>query len=184
MKVTATKLEGVLLIEPQVWEDGRGCFFESYNQERFAAAGIGVAFVQDNHSRSGRNVLRGLHYQAPPFAQDKLVRTVAGEVYDVVVDLRHGSPTFGQWAGFELTAGNRRMLFVPKGYAHGFCVLGNSADVLYKCSALYAPQAARGIRWNDPDLAIDWPVRDPVLSAQDRTYPHFRDLGTVFRYAP
>ncbi len=175
MNVSATTLEGVFLIEPRVFCDERGHFFESWNARDYAAAGISCAFVQDNFSRSHRGVLRGLHYQVEN-TQDKLVWTQDGEVYDVVVDLRADSPTFGRWEGFYLSAKNRRRLFVPKGFAHGFLVLSDSADFFYKCSDYYAPQHERAIRWDDPTLAIAWPLEDigtPILSAKDAAAPLF-----------
>ncbi len=182
MNVIKTDFDGLVLIEPRVWDDDRGFFFESYNRDMFFSAGIEIEFVQDNHSRSKRNVLRGLHYQTPPHAQDKLVRAVVGEVFDVVVDLRHGSPTFGKSADFTLSAENRRMLLVPKGFAHGFAVVSETAEVLYKCSDFYAPETACGLRWDDPDLAIPWPVTDPIISEQDTQYPNFKDLPACFSY--
>ena len=184
MIATETNLPGVLLVEPRVWTDERGFFFESYNRRDFREAGIDVEFVQDNQSRSRRDTIRGLHYQEPPHAQDKLVRTVTGKVYDVVVDLRLDSPAYGQWQAFTLSAANHLMLFVPSGFAHGFCVLSESADVLYKCSALYAAEASRGLRWDDETLAIDWPVESPILSDQDWRHPAFLDLHSPFRYDP
>lgn len=180
MRFVETTLEGVFLVEPRVFEDRRGFFFECFNRKRFREAGIDVDFVQDNHSESRRHTLRGLHYQAPPHAQDKLVRAVRGEVFDVVVDIRSSSPTFGQWAGFTLSAENRTMLFVPKGFAHGFCVTSDTAEIVYKCSDFYAPKAGRGIRWDDPDLAISWPVTSPILSEKDQNNPAFADLPGVF----
>ena len=182
MKVIPTDFEGVRLLEPRVFHDDRGWFFESWNQREFTAAGFDDVFVQDNHSRSRRNTVRGLHYQAPPHAQTKLVRVTRGEIYDVVVDLRRGAPTYGQWRAFSLSADNRRMLYIPRGFAHGFAAVSEPADVFYKCSAFYAPESARGIRWDDPDLGIDWPVRDPILSEQDRKLPAFRAIEACFRY--
>ena len=169
MHITPTALPEVLLIEPKVFGDDRGFFFESYNRRAFAeAAGIDVDFVQDNHSRSARNVLRGLHYQIEQ-AQGKLVRVVAGEVFDVAVDIRRSSPNFGKWVGMRLSADNKRMLWVPPGFAHGFLVVTEAAEFLYKTTDYYAPQHERCIAWNDPELAIDWPLAGaPVLSAKDR----------------
>lgn len=185
MRFIATEMAGLFLIEPRVWEDRRGFFFESYSQAEFREAGIAVEFVQDNHSRSCPGTVRGLHFQAPPRAQDKLVRVIRGSVLDVVVDIRHGSPSYGKWAGFELSEANRRMLFVPKGFAHGFCVLGDQhAETLYKCTDSYAPTLAFGIRWDDPGLGINWPVKDAVLSDQDAKYPAFAALPTYFTYEP
>lgn len=174
MKVTPTALPDVLILEPKVFGDERGFFVESFNQRVFEqATGMSVQFVQDNHSRSQRGVLRGLHYQMPPHAQGKLVRVVAGAVFDVAVDMRRGSPTFGRWAGCELNAQNQRQLWIPPGFAHGFLVLSDSADFLYKTTDYYAPQAEAALRWNDPQLGIDWPLQgiEPVLSAKDAVAP-------------
>ena len=183
MRVIATELPGVLIVEPQVFEDQRGFFFESYNLARYAEHGIDVAFVQDNHSRSARGALRGLHYQAPP-GQAKLVRVVAGEVFDVAVDIRWGSPTYGRWVGVTLSAENHRQLYVPAGFAHGFCVTSESADFLYKVTSYYAPAEERGIAWDDPALAIEWPVQDPVLSDRDRHHPYLADAPREYLYRP
>jgi len=169
MKVTQTKLAGVLVIEPRVFGDERGFFFESFNQRAFdEAAGAHVDFVQDNHSKSSRNVLRGLHYQLPPKAQGKLVRVVQGEVFDVAVDLRKNSKTFGQWVGETLSAENKKQLWIPAGFAHGFLTLSETAEFLYKTTDYYSPEHERCIRWDDPELAIQWPLLgDPVLSGKD-----------------
>lgn len=168
MKVTPTKIPDVLLIEPKVFGDERGFFFESFNQNAFdEATGLSVTFVQDNHSKSMKNVLRGLHYQVRQ-AQGKLVRVVQGEVFDVAVDIRKNSPTYGQWTGEILSAGNRRQLWIPAGLAHGFLVLSETAEVLYKTTDYYAPEYERCIIWNDPELGIDWPLSgEPVLSVKD-----------------
>lgn len=168
MKVAPTAIPEVLILEPQLFTDDRGFFMESFNARAFAkAVGCDVAFVQDNHSRSRRGVLRGLHYQIVQ-PQGKLVRAATGRVYDVAVDLRKSSATFGRWAGAELSAENRRQLWIPAGFAHGFIVLSDSADFLYKTTDYYAPQHERTVAWNDPDLAIDWPAEvTPVLSAKD-----------------
>lgn len=170
MNVIPTELPDVLLLEPRVFGDERGFFFESFNARAFAeATGLTREFVQDNHSRSVRGVLRGLHYQISQ-PQGKLVRVVAGEVFDVAVDLRRGSPTFGRWAGVNLSADNKRMMWVPEGFAHGFLVLSESAEFLYKTTDYYAPEHERCIRWDDPQLAIDWPLQEaPQLSAKDRS---------------
>jgi dTDP-4-dehydrorhamnose 3,5-epimerase len=185
MRFIATQMTGLYIVEPRVWEDRRGFFFESYTRKAFLDAGIDADFVQDNHSRSCPATIRGMHFQAPPHAQDKLVRVVRGSVLDIVIDIRHGSTTYGKWAAFELSAANRRMLLVPKGFAHGFCTLGNEdAETLYKCTDYYAPKLAFGIRWNDPALAIDWPVKDPVLSDQDANYPTLAELPRYFSCAP
>ncbi len=172
MKVIPTTIEGVLLVEPKVFGDARGFFLESFNEAAFAAAtGQRVAFVQDNHSRSARGVLRGLHWQEPPRAQAKLVRVTSGAVFDVAVDLRRESATFGRWFGSELSGDNHRQLWIPAGLAHGFLVLSESADFLYKTTDYYAPQSERAIRWDDPELAIDWPDLGtaPLVSAKDAT---------------
>ena len=169
MNVTRTAIPDVLLLEPRVFRDARGSFFESYNRASLAAAtGIDAEFVQDNHSRSGKGVLRGLHYQIHQ-AQGKLVRVVSGAIFDVAVDLRRGSPTFSRWVGVELDSENCRQLWVPEGFAHGFLVLGESAEVLYKTTDYYAPAHERCLLWNDPAIGIAWPRVDqgPVLSAKD-----------------
>ncbi|MDH1765976.1 dTDP-4-dehydrorhamnose 3,5-epimerase [Comamonas aquatica] len=158
MKATPTAIPDVMVIEPKVFGDARGFFYESFNQAAFnAATGTAFEFVQDNHSRSSKGVLRGLHYQLPPHAQGKLVRVVRGAVWDVAVDIRQGSPTFGQWVGQELTEDNHKQFWIPPGFAHGFVVLSDTADFLYKTTDYYAPQSDRGIFWNDADLAIEWP---------------------------
>ncbi len=177
MKVTATSIPEVLLVTPTVHGDARGFFLESWNQSRFdAAVGRPVTFVQDNHSRSAGGVLRGLHYQAPN-PQGKLVRVVVGAILDVAVDLRRGSPTFGRWVGEVLSAENKRQLWVPEGFAHGFLVLGDAAEVLYKTSGPYRPDCEHCIRWDDPDLGIRWPLegRAPALSAKDAAGKPFRE---------
>ncbi len=181
MRVIATELPGVLIVEPQVFADRRGFFLESYNQQRYAEHGIDVAFVQDNHSRSARGTLRGLHYQAPP-GQGKLVRVVAGEVFDVAVDIRRGSPTYGRWVGVTRSAENHRQLYVPTGFAHGFCVVSESADFLYKVTSYYAPAEERGIAWDDPALGIEWPVQDPILSDRDRHHPPLAEAPREYVY--
>jgi len=169
MKVTSLAVPDVLLIEPKVFGDERGFFFESFNQRAFnEATGLEVLFVQDNHSRSAKNVLRGLHYQRAPKAQGKLVRLVVGEVFDVAVDIRKGSPTYGEWVGEVLSAENKRQMWIPPGLAHGFLVLSDHAEFLYKATDYYAPAYESGILWNDPALAIAWPLTGaPVLSAKD-----------------
>lgn len=169
MQVRPTGIPDVLLIEPKVYADERGFFYESFNENRFRkATGLDVRFVQDNHSRSVRGVLRGLHYQLPPAAQGKLVRCVAGEVFDVAVDIRKSSPTFGQWVGEYLSAENKRQLWIPAGFAHGFLTLSESAEFLYKTTGYYAPDCERILLWSDPDLAIAWPIHGkPRLAAKD-----------------
>lgn len=167
MNVVQTAIPDVLILEPKVFGDERGFFFESYNKRVMAAAGIGAEFVQDNHSRSAKGVLRGLHYQIRQ-PQGKLVRVIAGEVFDVAVDIRKRSPTFGKWVGMRLSAENKRMAWVPSGFAHGFVVLSDYAEFLYKTTDYWAPEHERCIVWNDPRLAIDWPVEgEPRLSAKD-----------------
>ena len=170
-----TKLEGLLVIEPLVHGDDRGFFMETYNVRDAAEAGIRDQFVQDNHSRSAYGVLRGLHYQYPNW-QGKLVRTLIGEIYDVAVDIRPDSPTFGEWFGITLSDQNKLQLYVPQGFAHGFCVTSQIADVAYKATSLFEPSQDAGILWNDPDIGIAWPVPDPVLSARDIAAPHLREL--------
>ncbi len=168
MNVVETALPGVLIIEPRVFGDERGFFMETWNVAAFAAAGLDLAFVQDNHSRSQKGVLRGLHFQNPG-AQGKLVRVTNGAVFDVAVDLRQSSPTFGQWVGVELSAQNKRILWVPEGFAHGFLTLEDDTDFLYKCTAPYAPQSEFTLAWNDPAVGVDWPVGglEPIISEKD-----------------
>ncbi len=169
MRVLPTELDGVLIIEPTVFGDQRGFFMESFQRQRYREAGIDAEFVQDNISFSVRHTLRGLHYQYPQ-AQAKLVQVLQGEIYDVAVDIRQGSPTFGRWAGVVLSGENKRQFFLPQGFAHGFCVLSATALFMYKCSAYYAPEDEGGICWNDPDLGIPWPVQTPILSERDNTF--------------
>jgi len=181
MKVTTTAIEGLLILEPRVFGDERGFFLESYNQKAFDdALGHEVRFVQDNHSRSAKGVLRGLHYQLPPHAQGKLVRVTQGSVFDVAVDMRRSSPSFGRWVGVELTGQNHRQLWLPPGMAHGFLVTSDSADFLYKATQYYAPHAERCVRWDDPSIDIDWPAlaSAPVLSAKDAAAPPLADAAT------
>lgn len=167
----------VILIEPKVFSDERGFFMETYKYSNFAAFGIKERFVQDNHSRSVKGVLRGLHYQRPPKAQGKLVRVLVGEIFDVAVDIRKGSPTYGKWVGVMLSAENRWMLYIPPGFAHGFCVLSEEAEVTYKVTEEYSPEHDAGIIWNDPEIGIDWPVEQPILSAKDAGLPPLRAVG-------
>jgi dTDP-4-dehydrorhamnose 3,5-epimerase len=174
----ATALDGPLIVKPRVFSDARGQFFETYKQSEFAANGIADLFVQTNASRSARNVLRGLHYQLPPYAQAKLVRCVEGAIYDVAVDVRRGSPSYGRWVAQELSADNRHMLFVPAGFAHGFLTLSDVAEVNYQVSAEYHPESERGIVWDDPEIDIHWPTDAPLLSEKDARYPLFRDAET------
>ena len=170
MKVTDTKIPDVKIIEPTVFEDERGYFFESFNHKKFEEAiGREVSFVQDNHSKSVKGVLRGLHYQLPPHAQGKLVRVVQGEVFDVAVDIRKSSPTFGQWVAEVLSAGNKKQLWIPEGFAHGFLTLSDTAEFLYKTTDYYAKECERSIRWNDQTLRIEWPpMKVPILSEKDQ----------------
>jgi len=184
MKAIRTELEGVVIVEPDLFGDERGYFFESYSQRRFDEAVRPVRFVQDNESFSRRGVLRGLHYQQGRCAQSKLVRVVSGCVRDVAVDIRRGSPTFGRYVAVELTGENRRQLFIPRGFAHGFSVLSETALFLYKCDNFYAPEAERGIAWNDPSIGVDWRL-DPaemILSEKDRRYPPLAEADGLFDY--
>lgn len=169
-------IPGLFLIQPKISEDDRGFFLEDYNKKVFAQQGITVDFVQDNHSRSSQGVLRGLHFQKEPMAQDKLVRVVSGEVFDVAVDIRAGSPTFGRWFGVRLSAQNKQMFFLPRGFAHGFQVLSPTADFLYKVSNYYSPENEGGLSWNDPDIGIDWPISEPILSGRDQSHPRLKEL--------
>jgi len=175
MKVTPTKLPGLLLIEPQLFSDARGFFFETWNEREFDRAGIRAKFVQDNHSRSEKGVLRGLHYQIRQ-PQGKLVRVTEGEIFDVVVDIRRSSPTFGKWESARLSARSKSMLWIPAGFAHGFCIMSDFAEVIYKTTDFYAPEHERSILWNDPDVRIDWPISGiPVLSPKDAAGRRLRD---------
>ena len=185
MEVIKTAIEGVLIIEPRVFGDARGYFFESFNAREFAQkTGIDVTFVQDNESMSHYGVLRGLHYQQPPYAQSKLVRVVRGNVLDVAVDIRKGSPTYGQYVAVELSGENHYQFYMPKGIAHGFSVLSNEVIFQYKCDEFYAPQSEGAIAWNDPDLNIDWqlPADRVLLSEKDRHQPFLRDLVSPFNH--
>ncbi len=181
MTFTATALPDAWLIEPRVFRDPRGFFMETYRRDLFAAHGITADFVQINQSCSVRHTLRGLHFQVGR-PQAKLVRVLRGEVFDAIVDVRRGSPTYGRWISEVLSADNRKMLFVPVGFAHGFCVTSAEAEVLYSCGDFYYPQGESGIVWNDPDLAIPWPTATPILSDKDLRLPRFRDLGTEFTW--
>jgi dTDP-4-dehydrorhamnose 3,5-epimerase len=175
LKVIETRLPGVLIIEPRVFGDSRGFFVETFQVERYRAAGITLPFVQDNHSRSSRGVLRGLHAQKP-HAQGKLVRVASGTVFDVAVDIDPRSATFGQWVGVELSDSNARQMWIPPGYAHGFQVVSETADCEYKCTDLYHPEAEIGVLWNDPDLGIEWPVANPQLSPKDLKLPSLAEI--------
>ena len=177
MKVIETALPGVLILEPKVFGDSRGFFYESYNKASYREAGITSDFIQSNVSRSAKGVLRGLHYQWPN-PQGKLVSVREGEVYDVAVDVRRGSPTFGQWAGVMLSADNHRHFWIPEGFAHGFCVLSDFATFTYQCTALYDAAADAGIRWNDAAVGIDWPLSDPLLSDKDAKAPLLADVAS------
>ncbi len=177
MKITETELSGVLLIEPDVYGDARGYFLETWNQARYHELGIAAKFVQDNLSYSGRGVLRGLHFQNPN-PQGKLVYVLQGEVFDVAVDIRGGSPTFGHWVGAPLSAKNKHQFYIPPGLAHGFCVTSETALFTYKCTDFYNPQADGSILWNDPDIAIDWPIDEPILAEKDRKAPTLNNLPT------
>lgn len=184
MNVICTLIKGVFIIEPRVFNDPRGYFFESYNQKVFDEKIGPIRFVQDNESSSSYGVLRGLHFQKPPFAQSKLVRVISGKVIDVAVDIRAGSPTYGQHVTVELSGENHRQFFIPRGFAHGFVVLSETALFQYKCDNFYAPQSEGAIAWNDPDLAIDWriPADRILLSEKDRHHPLLKDMEQVFDY--
>ena len=181
MKVTTCDLQGLLIIEPDVFGDNRGYFMESWNRQRYREAGIAFDFVQDNFSLSRRGTLRGLHFQNP-LAQGKLVSVLQGEVYDVGVDIRRGSPTFGRWFGMTLSAENKRQFFLPPGFAHGFLVLSEMALFHYKCTDIYSPRDEQGFRWNDPDVGIKWPVANPILSKRDAAAPYLKAIppGKLF----
>ncbi len=181
MKVTSLKLNGASFLEPKVHGDHRGFFMESYNDSLFKQNGINYNFIQDNHSLSAEpGVLRGLHYQLNPKAQTKLVRVLTGAIYDVIVDIRKNSPTFGQWVGVILSEHNKRQLLVPKGFAHGFCTLVPNTQVLYKVDEYYSPEHDRGILWNDPALGINWPTSNPILSDKDQRHPLLKDAEMNF----
>lgn len=181
LKVTPVKIKGLFLIEPIVHQDSRGFFLESYNEESFIRNGLNYTFIQDNHSLSRESgVIRGLHYQLNPKAQTKLVRATAGAIYDVAVDLRKDSETFGQWAGFILSEENKRQLLIPKGFAHGFCTLTTDTQVMYKVDDYYSPEHDRGIIWNDEEFNINWPVSNPILSEKDKNHPKFKDSEINF----
>ncbi len=182
MKVTRTEIEGLAIIEPKVFQDSRGYFFESFSERDFAENVAPVAFVQDNESKSSYGVVRGLHFQKPPHAQAKLVRVVRGRVLDVAVDLRRDSPTYGKYHAVELTEDNHLQFFIPKGFAHGFSVLSEEAVFQYKCDSYYAPQSEGSVLWNDPEIGVDWriPEEDIILSAKDSKGPLFKDLEKIF----
>ncbi|MCD4788545.1 MAG: dTDP-4-dehydrorhamnose 3,5-epimerase [Bacteroidales bacterium] len=180
MEIIKTKIPDLLIIKPDVFEDERGYFFESYNNEKFVKAGIDYKFVQDNESKSQKGVLRGLHFQNPPYAQGKLVRVMKGAVLDVAVDIRKNSPTYGQWASIELSESNKMMYWVPPGFAHGFVTLENNTVFFYKCTNLYNKQSEGSILWNDPDLNIDWIIDNPILSEKDKVSPLFKNFQSKF----
>ena len=177
------EIPDVILIKPKVFEDERGFFMETYKKSDFEKAGIKGDFVQDNHSKSKYGVLRGLHFQKRPYSQAKIVRCIRGVIYDVSVDLRRNSPTFGKWVGLILSEYNKYLLYIPKGFAHGFLVLSDVAEVIYKVDNVYAPEYEGGLIWNDPDVGIKWPIEDPILSERDKRWPKLRELierGDVF----
>ena len=182
MEIIKTNIEGVVIIEPRIFKDDRGYFFESFSQREFEEKVCKTSFVQDNESKSSYGVLRGLHFQKPPFAQSKLVRVIKGAVLDVAVDIRKGSPTFGQYVSVELTGENHRQFFIPRGFAHGFSVLSEEVIFQYKCDNFYSPQSEGAIAWNDPDLNIDWriPAEKVVLSEKDSKHPRLKDRKNVF----
>lgn len=180
MNIKKTDLSGLFLIEPRVFGDERGYFFESYNLPLFKEAGIDVNFLQDNESMSAKGVLRGLHFQEPPFEQGKLVRVARGAVLDVSVDIRKDSPTFGKWLGYELSEQNKRMLWIPPGFAHGFVSLSEDTIFIYKCTNLYNRESENSILWNDPELNIDWGIKNPLVSDKDKSAPLFSKLVSPF----
>ncbi len=184
MKIIETPIRGLLIIEPRVFADERGYFFESFNQSDFEKQGLMTGFVQDNESKSGYGVIRGLHYQLGPYAQTKLIWVVQGTVYDVAVDLRKGSPTFGQWYGLEVSAANKKQFYIPKGFAHGFSVLSEYAIFSYKCDNFYNPESERGIRFDDPTLSIDWKLNEAeaIVSEKDMILPFLNDAEMNFKF--
>ncbi len=184
MNIVKTAIDGVVIIEPRIFEDSRGYFFESFSQREFDEKVGPITFVQDNESKSSYGVMRGLHFQRPPYTQSKLVRCVKGAVLDVAVDIRKGSPTYGQHVAVELTEDNHRQFFIPKGFAHGFAVLSETAVFQYKCDEFYHPEAEGGIAWNDPDIAIQWPIpiQDIILSERDNNHPNLKDFNSPFLY--
>ena len=179
VKVTELTLSGLKLVEPRVFRDERGFFLESYNQERYAEFGMAEAFVQDNHSLSSRDTIRGMHFQSSP-GQGKLIRVVQGRIFDAVVDIRPKSSTFGQWVGVELDSESHQQLWIPKGFAHGFCVLSDTAEVLYKVTSVYNHKSEHGFSWNDPEIGIKWPVENPVLSDRDQSAASFTEVQGLF----
>lgn len=185
MEVSQTGIPGLVVVKPRVFGDHRGFFLETYSREAYARAGLDYDFVQDNHARSGpKGVLRGLHFQLPPATQAKLVWVTRGAVFDAVVDLRKGSPTYRKWYGIELSADNFLRLMVPRGFAHGYVTLTEDAEFMYKVDAPYTPAQDAGIAWNDPEIGVSWPVADPILSEKDAVQPRLADVGSPFIYAP
>jgi dTDP-4-dehydrorhamnose 3,5-epimerase len=180
LKITTTPIEGILIIEPQIFKDSRGYFFESYNQDKMEAAGIALSFVQDNQSLSQKGAVRGLHFQAPPFEQGKLVRVVAGAVRDVVVDIRKNSPTYGQHFSIDLSAENQLMFWIPPGFAHGFETLTDNTIFLYKCTNMYHKNSEGGLLWNDPAIGIKWQTQDAIVSEKDMILPTLKDFVSPF----
>lgn len=178
-----TGIPDVMVIEPQVFPDARGFFAETYKRSVFAAHGVAETFVQCNQSKSSKGILRGLHYQKHPRAQSKLVWAVSGEIYDVVVDLRRDAPTYGKWMAVTLSADNKKILYIPTGFAHGYCVSSEEAEIVYMTTQEYAPDLEAGVIWSDSELAIDWPIREPQISDRDKGWPGFRDADHGFRYA-
>jgi len=183
VKIIETSIDEVKIIEPKVFKDNRGFFMESFNDKQFREHGLTYDFIQDNHSLSlEKDVIRGLHYQLNPQAQTKLIRVITGAIYDVVVDIRRGSPTFGKWVGVTLSGHNHQMLLVPKGFAHGFCTLAENTHVQYKVDEYYSPEHDKGILWNDPTLGIDWPTSNPILSDKDMNQPLLKNAKNNFQY--
>lgn len=181
MEIVKTSIEGLLIIKPDVFKDERGYFFESYNKERFLKHGLDMTFVQDNESKSGKGVLRGLHFQKPPYAQGKLVRVVKGSVMDVAVDIREGSPTYGKWEATILSEENKEMFWIPEGFAHGFVTLEDNTVFTYKCTNAYNKDSEGSLRWNDPDININWNIENPILSEKDKISPLFNEFETPFK---
>ena len=180
MEIIKTSIEGLLIIKPDVFKDDRGYFFETYNQERFAKAGLTMDFVQDNESKSSKGVLRGLHFQKPPYAQGKLVRVTKGAVMDVAVDLRKDSPTYGKWESVVLTEENKLQFWIPEGFAHGFVTLEDDTIFAYKCTNVYNKESEGSLLWNDPDINIEWNIENPILSEKDKVSPLFKNFETPF----
>lgn len=180
MELIKTSIDGLLIIKPDVFKDERGYFFESYNKERFAKAGLNMDFVQDNESKSDKGVLRGLHFQKPPYAQGKLVRVIKGSVMDVAVDLRKGSPTYGKWESVVLTEENKLQFWIPEGFAHGFVALEDNTIFNYKCTNVYNKESEGSILWNDPDINISWNIDNPILSEKDKISPLFKNFKSPF----